>query len=104
MKYLKPFNENIDNFKEELQDFCEMNLAYLLDEGTKIEIIDFPDNALIEIKKKDDEIRASQIKMDVLQASLKSSTEYKQKLDEVTGKLTPLPISGNPFQIEVGLN
>jgi hypothetical protein len=50
MKYLKPFNENADNFKEELQDFCEMNLAYLLDEGTKIEIIDFPDNALIEIK------------------------------------------------------
>ena len=50
MKYLKPFHESQDNFKEELQDFCEMNLAYLLDEGTKIEIIDFPDNALIEIK------------------------------------------------------
>jgi len=50
MKYLKPFNENVDNFKEELQEFCELNLAYLLDEGTKIEIIDFPDNALIEIK------------------------------------------------------
>jgi hypothetical protein len=47
MKYLKPFNENTDNFKEELQEFCELNLAYLLDEGTKIEIIDFPDNALI---------------------------------------------------------
>jgi len=50
MKHLKRFNETTDNFKEELQDFCEMNLAYLLDEGTKIEIIDFPDNALIEIK------------------------------------------------------
>ena len=56
-------------------------------------------NALIEIKKKDDEIRASQIKMDELQTSLKSSTEYKQKLDEVTGKLIPLPLSGNRFQI-----
>ena len=33
MKYLKLFNENTDNFKEELQDFCDMNLAYLLDEG-----------------------------------------------------------------------
>ena len=33
MKYLKPFNENTDNFKEELQEFCEMNLAYLLDEA-----------------------------------------------------------------------
>ena len=50
MRYIKSFNESQDNFKEELQDFCEMNLAYLLDEGTKIEIIDFPDNALIEIK------------------------------------------------------
>ena len=32
MKYLKPFNENTDNFKEELQEFCELNLAYLLDD------------------------------------------------------------------------
>ena len=32
MKYLKPFNENTDNFTQELQDFCEMNLAYLLDD------------------------------------------------------------------------
>ena len=35
MKYLKPFNEDIlsDKFPEELQDFCETNLAYLIDEG-----------------------------------------------------------------------
>ena len=39
MKYLKLFNENTDNFKEELQDFCELNLAYLLDEGTEIQIM-----------------------------------------------------------------
>jgi hypothetical protein len=32
MRYLKPLNENTDNFKEELQEFCELNLAYLLDE------------------------------------------------------------------------
>ena len=32
MKHLKRFNENIDNFKEELQEFCELNLAYLLDD------------------------------------------------------------------------
>ena len=32
MRYLKPFNENTDNFKEELQEFCELNLAYLLDD------------------------------------------------------------------------
>ena len=33
MKYLKPFYENTENFKEELLDFCESNLAYLLDEA-----------------------------------------------------------------------
>ena len=40
MKYLKPFNEDITSlsFEEDLQEFCEMNLAYLLDEGGKIEI------------------------------------------------------------------
>ena len=42
MKYLKPFNENTDNFKEELQDFCDNNLAYLLDEGTEIQVIESP--------------------------------------------------------------
>ena len=33
MKHIKPFNEATDNFKEELKDFCENNLAYLLDDG-----------------------------------------------------------------------
>ena len=33
MKHLKRFNEATDNFKEELREFCENNLAYLLDEG-----------------------------------------------------------------------
>ena len=42
MRYLKPFNENTDNFKEELQEFCETNLAYLLDEGTEIQIVEQP--------------------------------------------------------------
>ena len=38
MRYLKPFNENKDNFEEELKDFCETNLAYLIDEGTQVDI------------------------------------------------------------------
>jgi hypothetical protein len=35
MKHLKSFNEDITsfNFEEELQEFCDNNLAYLLDEG-----------------------------------------------------------------------
>ena len=42
MKHLKRFNESQDNFKEELQDFCEMNLVYLTDEGAEIQIVETP--------------------------------------------------------------
>ena len=35
MKHLKKFNESLN--KEDLQDFCENYLAYLLDEGYSIE-------------------------------------------------------------------
>lgn len=45
MKHLKRFNEDMDNhqqlFKEELQDFCETNLAYLLDDA-ELQIIESP--------------------------------------------------------------
>jgi hypothetical protein len=44
MKHLKRFNEDMDNyqqvFKEELQDFCEINLAYLLDDAAQLEVTD----------------------------------------------------------------
>jgi hypothetical protein len=39
MKYLKLFNESLDEETEELQEFCDMNLAYLIDEGFKIKIV-----------------------------------------------------------------
>ena len=46
MRYLKRFNEDMDNheqvFKEELQDFCETNLAYLMDEGGEIQVVEQP--------------------------------------------------------------
>ena len=42
MKHLKPFNESVDdNFTEELKDFCENNLAYLLDEA-ELQIVESP--------------------------------------------------------------
>ena len=41
MKYLKSFNENTENLKEELLDFCESNLAYLLDEA-KLQVVPNP--------------------------------------------------------------
>lgn len=34
MKHLKPFNESIN--KDDMQEFCEMNLAYLMDEGLQV--------------------------------------------------------------------
>jgi hypothetical protein len=38
MKHLKPFNESKENLIEELQDFCETSLAYLLDDGYDISL------------------------------------------------------------------
>jgi len=50
MKYLKPFNESTDdNFVEEVRDFCETNLAYLLDEGGKVEVYTFESDTLLHI-------------------------------------------------------
>jgi hypothetical protein len=49
MKHLKPFNESKENFVEELKDFCETNLAYLLDEGGKVEVHTFESDTLLQI-------------------------------------------------------
>jgi hypothetical protein len=38
MKYIRPFNENVDNLVEELQDLCDTSLAYLYDEGYNISL------------------------------------------------------------------
>ena len=38
MKHLRRFNEGL---KDELQDFCETNLAYLIDEGFRVRISKF---------------------------------------------------------------
>ena len=40
MRYIKPFNEAVgDTFDQDLKDFCEMNLAYLMDEELDISIM-----------------------------------------------------------------
>jgi hypothetical protein len=40
MKHLKPFSEAVgDTFAQDLKDFCEMNLAYLMDEELDISIL-----------------------------------------------------------------
>jgi hypothetical protein len=42
MKHLRRFNESVEAHKD-LQDFCEMNLAYLMDEGLRV-FVDELDN------------------------------------------------------------
>lgn len=44
MKYLKLFNESIDTYKEKIIEFCNDHLAYLIDIGFKIEVVDFYDS------------------------------------------------------------
>lgn len=38
MKYLKKFNESVDDTLMELQDFCETSLAYLLDDDFEVNV------------------------------------------------------------------
>lgn len=54
MKYLKRFNESVD-FEERLKDFCETHLAYLLDEGFEVVLIDLDESydCEISIKRED---------------------------------------------------
>lgn len=41
MKYLRKFNEGVTkDFLLDLQDFCESHLAYLLDDGLKVSVMD----------------------------------------------------------------
>ena len=37
MKFLRKFNENLED-RLEIKDYCEMNLAYLIDEGFFIDV------------------------------------------------------------------
>jgi hypothetical protein len=39
MRYLKKFNESINEY--DLKDYCETNLAYLMDEGLEVKIDDY---------------------------------------------------------------
>ena len=38
MRYIKPFNENTENLKDELLDLCEGSLAYLMDDDYRVMI------------------------------------------------------------------
>jgi hypothetical protein len=51
MKYLKPFNESLKEETELLQEFCDMNLAYLVDEGFKTTIDSYTNSKIIYFTK-----------------------------------------------------
>ena len=46
MKYLKLFNESNDPFENELQEFCNNNLAYLIDIGFEAIVNNYYDDIL----------------------------------------------------------
>ena len=49
MRYLRKFNEKVE--REEIKDFCEINLAYLLDEGVDVRVShydNFEDEVIID--------------------------------------------------------
>lgn len=58
MRYLKRFNESQGDFKEQLRDFCETHLAYLLDNGFMVEINEFDelDGFELLIKKEEEDL------------------------------------------------
>lgn len=44
MKHLRKFNESKFSLREDLQEFCDTYLAYLYDEGFKIDLNDLPNS------------------------------------------------------------
>ena len=45
MKHLKKFNESNSGLDQEVQDFCETHLAYLIDEGLEVECYQFEESS-----------------------------------------------------------
>lgn len=66
MKYLKRFNESNDVFIDKLEDFCEKNLAYLLDDGYYFNISDNGDYSKIRITNRGKDIIWDNFKDDFL--------------------------------------
>jgi hypothetical protein len=97
MRYLKPFNESVDdNFKEELQEFCELNLVYLTDEGAEIQIVEQPGGheglhlirILLDQPKKWDDIKDHMIPfLTRLQNQYEITDEVYKEMTDTTGDI-----------------
>ena len=85
MRYLKSFNEDITsfNFEEEnsayfqqIQDFCDTNLVYLLDEGTEVRIDETHTGYIIRIKF-DDAKSWTEIKDHIIPFATRLNNKYE---------------------------
>ena len=76
MKHLKRFNEATENFREELRDFCENNLAYLLDEG-RLLVEDSRDN-LVRVQLNFDRVKDwNEIKDHIIPFFIRITNKYE---------------------------
>jgi len=83
MKHLKRFNEDINQLSplNELQDFCETNLAYLMDDGAEIEVVeDKRGNVKIRIilaKEASNRVHWDQIKDQMIPFLIRLTNKYE---------------------------
>ena len=79
MKHLRGFNESSGGLtQEEIKDFCETNLAYLMDEGLKVIVDKFGYEVILSLKDVDNK-RWIDIKDQVIPFLIRLKNEYDLK-------------------------
>ena len=81
MKHLRRYNESSEDLtREEVQDFCEINLAYLMDEGLKVFVDEFGYGVILSLKDVDQMNRKwIDIKDQIIPFLIRLKNEYDLK-------------------------